>query len=98
MDFGATAAGGAVTAALVGLIYAAHKMLQRSRCASHTACCEFEVSRLEEELQRERTERADAQTMLRDLLTQIGMKKGPPVGGEPDEKCDIEEGREVSEV
>ena len=73
-------------------------MLQRSRCASHTACCEFEVSRLEEELQRERTERADAQTMLRDLLTQIGMKKGPPVGGEPDEKCDIEEGREVSEV
>ena len=99
MDFGATAAGGAVTAALVGLIYGAHKMLQRSRCASHTACCEFEVSRLQEELQRERTERAGAQDMLRDLLVQMGIKKSPPSEGEQEEKSDIEEGeRKVSEV
>ena len=91
MDFGATAAGGAVTAALVGLIYGVHKLMQRSRCASHTRCCDFEVTRLQEELHRERTERTSAQDMLRDLLGQIGMKKSPPEKGG---QVDIEMGEQ----
>ena len=89
MDFGATAAGGALTAALVGLIYGVHKLMQRSRCASHTRCCDFEVTRLEQELERERTERATAQELLRDFLGQMGMKKGPPQKGEPGEIVEL---------
>ena len=43
--WGNTMAGAGVTGAVVALAYGAVKLIRRSRCASHTKCCDFDISR-----------------------------------------------------
>ena len=43
--WGNTMAGAGLTGAFVALAYGAVKLIRRSRCASHTKCCDFDISR-----------------------------------------------------
>ena len=46
-NWGNTAVGASLTAALVALVYGIQKLVRRSRCASHTKCCELDIARSE---------------------------------------------------
>ena len=48
MDFGATL-GGTITGLVLAAGYALIKLLKRSRCASHTKCCDLDITRSESE-------------------------------------------------
>ena len=43
------AAGAGLTTALIAVLYTVAKLLKRSRCASHTKCCDMDISRAETE-------------------------------------------------
>ena len=49
MDFGATLGGSAITGLVLAAGYALIKLLKRSRCASHTKCCDLDITRSETE-------------------------------------------------
>ena len=47
-NWGNTAVGASLTAALVALVYyGIQKLVRRSRCASHTKCCDLDIARSE---------------------------------------------------
>ena len=46
-QWGNTAVGASLTAALVALVYGIQKLVRRSRCASHTKCCDLDIARSE---------------------------------------------------
>ena len=46
-SWGNTAVGASLTAALVALVYGIQKLVRRSRCASHTKCCDMDIARSE---------------------------------------------------
>ena len=52
-EFQTGMAANALTAALIGLVYATTRLLKRSKCHSNTACCEIDIERAE----REKTQR-----------------------------------------
>lgn len=79
--WGGTLAGAGITGALVAALYAGIKILKRSRCASHTGCCDLEVDRAETE----RRGKMDA-VMLQVLEDLRGMKKSPESSEDGDEK------------
>ena len=55
MGWQESAAGTGITAAAIAAIYAAIKMFRRSRCQSHTGCCDLDIARAKTQ----RTERSD---------------------------------------
>ena len=69
-DFGTVAAGSGITAALVALIYGVSKLMRRSRCQSHTGCCDLDISRAESE----RTQRGNKQ-IVELVMTQLKKEK-----------------------
>ena len=89
MDIGTTVAGGGVTAAIVATIYGIHRLMQRSQCASHTKCCDIKIARVQEELDRTKTERDDAQAMLASLVRELR--------GDPSEREGEVEGKQKEE-
>ena len=62
------AAGAGVTGLVLGLGYAAIKLLKRSRCASHTGCCELDISRAETERQAHEDMRSTVLEVLKEHL------------------------------
>ena len=46
--WGNTLAGASVTGGLVAVLYGVMKLVRRSRCASHTRCCDIDVARSQE--------------------------------------------------
>ena len=43
--FGQSLGGSAMTALIVAVGYAGLKLFRRSKCATHTACCDFDIAR-----------------------------------------------------
>ena len=52
-DWGSTMAGAGLTGAVAALAYGIVKLIRRSRCASHTACCDLDIARAETERKKE---------------------------------------------
>ena len=70
MDFGATLGGSAITGLVLAAGYALIKLLKRSRCASHTKCCDLDITRTKEYRSRFRGERLE-QTKLEEGLNTV---------------------------
>jgi hypothetical protein len=68
--WGNTMAGAGVTGAVVALAYGAVKLIRRSRCASHTKCCDFDISRAA-------TERKKNDDLELIVLKILGKRQGP---------------------
>ena len=47
MDETSMAAGAGITSVVLAVIYGLQKLFRRSRCASHTKCCDMDVARSE---------------------------------------------------
>ena len=64
MDFGATLGGSAITGLVLAAGYTLIKVLKRSRCASHTKCCDLDIAR-------SGTEREKAAPDLEAIVTSV---------------------------
>ena len=85
MGFEESLAGGGLVAAVVGLIWALKKMMNRSSCQGHSGCCDIQIDRVKEELERTRTERDNVMRLL-ELVG--GIKKRAP-DEEPSETVEL---------
>ena len=56
-------AGAGRTGALIALMYGVMRLVRRSRCASHTRCCDIDVARSQEGTLRETREEIIMQVM-----------------------------------
>lgn len=63
-------AGGGITAAIVALIFAVKKLMERSSCHSDTSCCQLDIAAVVEEQVRQRTER-DQQDLVELVLQRL---------------------------
>ena len=60
---------------MLALGYAGVKLLKRSRCASHTGCCDLDISRAETERQAQEDMRSTMLDVLKEHLGQQAKKK-----------------------
>ena len=88
MGFEESLAGGGLVAAVVGLIWGLRKMMNRSSCQGHSGCCDIQIDRVQEELERTKTERDNVMRLL-ELVG--GIKKRAPSSSdeEPSETVQI---------
>ena len=73
-DWTTGAAGAGVTGLVLALGYAGVKLLKRSRCASHTGCCDLDISRAETERQAHEDMRSTMLDVLKEHLGQQAKK------------------------
>ena len=71
-DWTTGAAGAGLTGLVLALGYAGVKLLKRSRCASHTGCCDLDIARAETERRAQEDMRS---TMLEVLKEHLEAKK-----------------------
>ena len=76
MDLGSSVAGSGILAAVVGLLWGVRKMMQRSQCHSHSGCCDIQIDKLDQVLQKTKTERDEANAVIKVLLAQLHKKNG----------------------
>ena len=92
-DWSGTFAG--ITGALVALIYGAMRLLKRSRCASHTKCCDIDVARSTTERKKD----PDLEMIILKILKKNHL--GEALAGKGDEKLKVvkvEKGEELRTV
>ena len=77
MDFGATLGGSAITGLVLAAGYALIKLLKRSRCASHTKCCDLDISRAKTE----RKKNEELAAIVLEILKQRPVEKEGEEGG-----------------
>ena len=70
-DWQNTAAGAGLTGGLIALLWGGVKLLKRSKCASHTRCCDLDIARAETE----RRKKMDIQAIVLDVLAMQLEKK-----------------------
>jgi len=70
-----TVAGAGLTSVIIAVIWGLQKLIRRSRCASHTKCCDIEVAR--SETNRGTTD-LDLQTTILKILESRDIKKSAP--------------------
>ena len=70
-DWSQTAAGAGITGALVALIYGVTKLVRRSKCASHTGCCTFDISRAKSQRATEIHKKEDIRLAVLDALKDL---------------------------
>ena len=70
-DWTTGAAGAGLTGLVLALGYAGVKLLKRSRCASHTGCCDLDITRAETERRAQEDMRS---TMLEVLKEHLGQE------------------------
>jgi hypothetical protein len=70
MEAGTVAGGAGLTAAFAAVLYGISKWIKRSRCKSHTQCCDVEMAR-------EQTERNNAE-IVDVVLAALAKKDGEP--------------------
>ena len=75
MDLGSSVAGSGILAAVVGLLWGVRKMMQRSQCEGHSGCCDITIDKAEEILEKTKTERDEANAIIKVLLAQLEMHK-----------------------
>ena len=74
MDVGSSVAGSGILAAVIGLLWGVRKMMQRSQCQGHSGCCDIQIDRAVETLEKAKTERDEAQAMIKVLLAELGIR------------------------
>ena len=70
MEAGAVAGSAGLTAAFAAVLYGVSKWVKRSKCKSHTQCCDVELAR-------EQTERNNA-AVVDVVLAAIAKREGAP--------------------
>ena len=76
MDLGSSVAGSGILAAVVGLLWGVRKMMQRSQCHGHSGCCDIQIDKLDQVLEKTKTERDEANAVIKVLLAQLHKKNG----------------------
>ena len=74
MDFGATLGGSAITGLVLAAGYALIKVLKRSRCASHTKCCDLDIARSDTEREKAAP---DLEAIVASVLERLQTKNEP---------------------
>ena len=83
MDVGQTLGGSALTGLLLALGYAGVKIFRRSRCASHTRCCDLDIARGQETERKNPMAGLEPSTVEMMVLDALQRLRQP---GEPAEK------------
>ena len=74
MDVGSSVAGSGILAAVIGLLWGVRRMMQRSQCEGHSGCCDIRIDKVAETLDRMKTERDEANAMIKILMAELGAR------------------------
>ena len=85
MDETSIAAGAGLTSVILAVIYGLQKLIRRSRCASHTKCCDLDVARSETH-----RDKASLEMTILEILKQRDIKKTAFQREDSEEKADFQ--------